>query len=52
MHNRQRMRQADDRRCNDNVADDMACAAGVIRAVIWGLLIWAAGAWALCLVLS
>jgi len=31
---------------------DIACAEGILRAVIWGLLIWAAGAWALCLVLS
>lgn len=43
LHNRQRMRAEE---------DDLNCAAGVIRAVILGLLIWAAGALSLCIVLG
>lgn len=51
MHSRQRRRDADARGA-DHQPSDMDAAAGVIRAAIWGLLIWVAVAFAVCLALA
>lgn len=58
LHNRQRWQTrhtpgADDTDADMGVSrDDLASAAGIVRAVVWALLLWAAGAGALAFVLG